>query len=305
MISKLSIRNYKSNRRLDIILDPHVTTIVGESYQGKSNVIRGFKWVALNRPAGTHFIRWGSRQCLIRVDVDKHKIVRRRTKKDNVYLVDGHPLRAFGNDVPVSVGKILNLSTLNFQTQQEIPHGEGPLFWFALSPGQVSKRLNRIVNLEVIDRTLSNLQSASRQAHTSLEVCRERKDEAEKKAETLSFVDRMDRDWQEVRKVINKSEALQSLIDSLEEVLQEAIKQKTLIKASRFHLGESDGELREIEVLRKEIIRLDKEHDELLLLMGEIGRLEQNMENELIYLAEDEKKYKALMKGRCPLCGRK
>jgi DNA repair exonuclease SbcCD ATPase subunit len=277
---------------------------VGESYQGKSNVIRAFKWAALNRPAGTHFIRWGSKQCLVRIDVGKHKIVRMRARKDNVYSVDGHALHAFGNNVPVSVSKILNLSNLNFQTQQEIPHGEGPLFWFALSPGQVSKRLNHIVNLDVIDRTLTNLQSESRKAHMSLEVCRERRDEAEKKAEVLSFVGRMDRDWQQVCKALDKGEILRNESDHLEEILHEAVKQKAIVKATRSHLGEADRELREIEALRKEIIRLDKEHGELRILLDEISRLGQNLENELEAFAEDEKKYKALMKGRCPLCGR-
>jgi hypothetical protein len=60
-------------------------------------------------------------------------------------------LKAFGSKTPPEVQAALQLSDINFQSQMDAP------FWFALSPGELSKRLNEVVDLELIDATLERL----------------------------------------------------------------------------------------------------------------------------------------------------
>jgi DNA repair protein SbcC/Rad50 len=300
---KLSIRNYGANERLDIDLDPHVTCITGESYRGKSWVTRAIKWTALNRPSGTRFIRWGSKQCVVRIETEKHKVVRKRGKSVNSYEVDGHPLKAFGNNVPDKVRRILNLSEINFQVQQEMPHGDGPLFWFALTTGQVSKRLNAIVNLDVIDRTLGNLQTVVHKAKATLDVCRERRKDAKEKAESLAYVEEMAGEWEEVKQAVERSETLDREADELEALLTDVSREQTSLRATKSQLDDADKDLRELESLRTTIIEVDRRHLELYLLLGEIGRLDRERGEAYEDLIVAEKEYNKALGDRCPLCG--
>lgn len=304
MISKLSIRDFGSNHKLDIELDPHVTCLTGESYTGKSWVLRALRWLCLNRPSGTQFIRWGSKKAVVEIQVGKHTIKRVRSKKENVYYLDGHKLEAFGNNVPALIGKILNVADLNFQLQQEMPHGDGPLFWFALTPGQVSKRLNAIVNLDVIDRTLGNLQSDVHKAKAVLDVSRQRKEDAKERVKSLSFVEEMANDWEGVKKALTSVQEADDRQERLGHLLKEAIKGRLTLDAMNFHMGEADKQLRELEALRDTIIKLDKRSRSLKSLLDDIRRLREEQVSALEDVEEAEKVYKKALGNRCPFTGK-
>jgi len=305
VIKTLFIRNYGSNRKMDIDLDKRITCLTGESYTGKSWAVRAVKWIALNRPSGISFIRWGSKSAVVIIETDKSDVSRRRSKTDNVYIVDGTPLKAFGNDVPDKVRKILNLSDLNFQTQQEMPHGAGPLFWFALSPGEVAKRLNKIVNLDLIDRTLGNLSKLVHRAKVELDVCRERRSEARAKAESLAFVDSMVVEWEEVKVVDGKAAALENETHALDCLIQDITQQKQTVNGAKVHLRQADMDLSELEALREAIIEIRQEEKDLSQVLDEIEQLESSLIEDRKELSWAEQNYAKAMKGRCPLCGRK
>ncbi len=306
MIKRLSVRNFRSNKRLDIDLDPHVTCITGESYQGKSNAVRAIKWAALNRPSGTRFISWGAKQSIVTIErSDGKKVVRKRGKSINSYVVDGHTLKAFGNDVPNKVKRFLNLSEINFQIQQEIPHGDGPLFWFALTSGQVSKRLNRIVNLDVIDRTLGNLQTVIHKAKSTLDVCWERRTEAKEQAEALAFVGEMSQEWEDVQKAQKRFEDAKQDAEELEDLLSEILPLQETLKTSKQSIDGMDMDLAELETLRGTIIEVSKQQEALSLLLSEISRLERERTEALEELVQSEKDYTKALGVRCPLCHNK
>jgi len=305
VIKTLFIRNYGSNRKMDIDLDKRITCLTGESYTGKSWAVRAVKWIALNRPSGISFIRWGSKSAVVIIETDKSDVSRRRSKTDNVYIVDGTPLKAFGNDVPDKVRKILNLSDLNFQTQQEMPHGAGPLFWFALSPGEVAKRLNKIVNLDLIDRTLGNLSKLVHRAKVELDVCRERRSEARAKAESLAFVDAMEEEWREVKVADDRVTKLENETHALDCLIQDITQQKQMVNEAKVHLRQADMDLSELEALREAIIEIRQEEKDLSQVLDEIEQLESSLIEDRKELSWAEQNYAKAMKGRCPLCGRK
>lgn len=303
MIEKLSIRNFAANQRLDIELDKHITCITGESYTGKSWMFRAIKWVSLNYPAGTRYIRWGKKRAIVSLIVDGQQVVRRRSKSENIYINRGRELEGFGNDVPAKIAKLLNLSDLNFQIQQEMPHGNGPLFWFALTPGQVSKRLNRIVDLDIIDRTLANLQSYQRKAKAELVVCRQRREDAKEQMKDLSFVEQMKTDWQDVKSHLQKAEDASRQCEALEELLADVHQQKDIIQQTRIHLSHIESDLRELEVLRSTIIDIKKDIKHLSDLLDDVESLEIQRADAIRTLQEAQTKYDKTMSERCPLCG--
>lgn len=305
MLKGIKISNHRSNRSLKIVFSKHITTICGESFQGKSNVIRALKWVALNKPAGTSFISWGRKESSVLLATDKHRVRRTRSKSKNTYELDTQKLHAFGNGVPDSIQNALRLSELNFQTQQEIPHGSGPLFWFALSSGEVSRRLNAVVNLDLIDRIQTNAQKKVRTAQT-LEHEYERVVEEEKiQCKQLAYAKRMFQDWRpvyqqhtDIQKSLQQRDELKAILIDVEEQKQKALKMnKVLLAVQQSFIP--------IETLRQTIIEVENRCDSLRVVIQRAERLQTTIHELRKQKETAEHRYKRKMKGRCPLCNRK
>lgn len=185
MLESLTIRNFQGHSNLHIQFDKRITTLVGPSDIGKSSILRALKWVCLNSfdgPADS-FVRWGAKSAIVELKVDGHTIIRKKSKRTNLYLLDGEELKAFGaGKVPVPIADLLNIGTENFQDQME-NH-----FWLSDSPGQISRHLNRIVNLNKLDDAMGNILSQVRKSKTVLDVCTERLETAAKSRIELAWV---------------------------------------------------------------------------------------------------------------------
>ncbi len=164
MLKRLLIKNFQAHKKLELTFAPGVTTIVGPSDVGKSAVIRALTWIMTNRPGGVEFIREGARSTTVELEVDGHTILRERSKSVNRYVLDGQEFKAFGTEPPQEVLDVLNLASINFQAQHDSP------FWFCETPGEISRQLNEIVNLSVIDSTLANLDRERREAMARVKV---------------------------------------------------------------------------------------------------------------------------------------
>lgn len=181
MLTKLIIKNFQAHSQLQIQLSPTCTTFIGRTDVGKSSIIRAIRWLAHNRPIGMDFLRWGEERVSVGIEIDGKKLRHSKNKKAHHYIIDTEIYKAFGSGVPAEVTDLLRLDDLNFQQQHDQP------FWFFLTPGQVGKNLNEIVNLQVIDNTLANLDKKVRNAKATLEVCNTRKKTAAE--ELAGFLD--------------------------------------------------------------------------------------------------------------------
>ena len=150
MFSRLLLKNFQRHKRLEIKVENRITTIVGPTDAGKSAIIRALRWVCTNQPSGlAGLIRDGAQSVVVELDVDKHTIRRERSKGKNLYWLDDQKFNAFGSKVPEPIAELLKLVDMNFQFQLD------PVFWFSQNAGQVSKELNKIVNLDDIDKALT------------------------------------------------------------------------------------------------------------------------------------------------------
>ena len=184
MLERIRIQNFQKHERLQIDLHPAVTTIVGPTDAGKSSVIRAIKWVALNQPSGDAFVRDGADGTAVKLMVDGKTITRRRGGSRNEYRLDDNEYKAFGADVPKPVTDVLKITGVNFAMQLDAP------FWLSETPGEVSRQLNAVVDLGVIDDVLSGIGSAVRKAQTVADVCQDRLATAEETEQELSWVPR-------------------------------------------------------------------------------------------------------------------
>jgi exonuclease SbcC len=175
------LANFQRHARFELPLDPKITTIAGPSDVGKSSLLRALRWLALNNPQGDTFVREGSKGTTVQVRVDGHTITRKRGGSMNTYEVDGVELKAFGTGVPVSVTEILKLSETNFQDQHDAA------YWLSLSSGEVSRQLNAVVDLGVIDTAFANVGSKIRAIQQRSAVLVERVREAKARRAGLSW----------------------------------------------------------------------------------------------------------------------
>jgi hypothetical protein len=195
VIEELYLKDFQRHAKLSIRLDPGVTTFVGPSHRGKSSVLRALRWLCLNRPGGEAFVRNGAEGAKVRLGVDDRTVTRSRSGTRNAYTLDGTPLIAFGSDVPSDVAAFLNVSEINFQDQHDPP------FWFGKTGGEVSRELNRIVDLQSIDSTLAHLNRKLRIASTNTELLGERVKAARENRKSLLIVKQMHKDLLEVERL--------------------------------------------------------------------------------------------------------
>jgi len=242
MIQKLQIRNFRTHEKLDIDFNPLVNSIIGRNAAGKSTIIRAIRWVVRNKPAGDSVINWGADKAAVRLTIDGNKITRTRGKGINTYKFNkSKPYKAFRNEVPKDIERIINLSDINFQGQHEAP------FWFCKTAGEVSRQLNAIVNLDVIDKTLSNIDSALHESQTTIKITKKRLGEIIQQQDSLAYVEEMDKNLKRVEYAQNqyqkKATELARLQDILELVQKYRNKQKNKRElVSRSHLVLDKGQ---------------------------------------------------------------
>lgn len=220
MLERLTLKNFQTHAKLEVELSPKVTTIVGPSDAGKTAVLRALRLLCLNQPTRAKpFVKEDEDELTVELVVDGKKVVR-KVGKHNLYLLDGKVFRAFGQGkVPQQIADLLNVSPVNFQRQMDLP------FWFTETPGQVSKNLNEIVNLSVIDRALKKASDGVRHTRSALHVSRDRVAKAKDDYRRLKWVpefvgdvNRLEQSVEEWKRTHEERKRLGSLLAEIRQV---------------------------------------------------------------------------------------
>lgn len=183
MLTKARVRNFQKLRDVTIKFGPRVTTIVGATEAGKSTFLRALLFVFFSRwkPA---YHRHGKSTTTAEVWIDGKHVVRRKGKGVNSYTIDGKKLSAVGKGgVPPEVAALFGLSPANVQNQLDPP------FWFTETPGAISKKLNRIVNLELIDETQARAAAGCRTSEAAVKAAKQLLVSAKEELKRTEWID--------------------------------------------------------------------------------------------------------------------
>lgn len=188
MISGLHVQNFQSHRVSTLELYPGVNAIIGESDSGKTALIRALSWALTNRPLGDEFRSdWGG-DTRVRVDLaDDISVTRSKQGKKNAYIlagegVDDQEFEALRGEVPEQIARALDIGPLGVQRQLDAP------FLLSETPGEVARRLNQSVNLDAIDRALSNAGRRTRELTTIIKMEQTQVDAMETQLEGFAWV---------------------------------------------------------------------------------------------------------------------
>jgi len=251
MLKELIIQNFQAHKKTELILSPRVNTIVGETDAGKSALFRCIKWVAMNTPSGDAFIRHGTKEARVEIKVDDVSIIRTKSASKNTYHLDDEEFNSFRNDPPEEIQRAINLGEINFQGQFDSP------FWFSETAGEVSRQLNDIVDLAIIDQTLSNIVkrvNKSRQESESLDKLYE---DARESRASMDFVPEMERDFAEVEGLGKESNELaesRRLLHSVLSSIQTHQREEEKLRDAVYHSQEFLDSWKECNRVAKEII---------------------------------------------------
>lgn len=306
MIRSIHIQNFESHKDTQMDFDSGVNTIVGESENGKSAILRALSWVVFNRPAGDAFrSNWGG-STKVTVVTDTGTVVREKSNKKNRYLIakkshDGPflELKAFGQEVPKEVSDILNLSSVNFQTQFDSHFLLPPV-----SPGEVARKLNEAAKLDVIDKTQSNINGRLRETEKELKSLREQRDEYKVELEGTSYIEEAELSLVQLEglerrknKLDDKQLKLCKLLDSLKQI-------KIGLKKYR-KLNEALDEIKRLDILfeknKKDLSRIDQLEKIILVAKDTNTEYLETVKQSILLQAKFEK----LMPNKCPLCEQK
>jgi DNA repair protein SbcC/Rad50 len=306
MIDSLTIQNFQSHKETKLEFDKGINIIIGQSDSGKSAVLRALNWVINNKPSGEAFrSNWGG-DTEVGLKIQIHddffqKMVRKKTDSKNTYsIVDPNGVTgfsSFGQDVPEEIKQILNFSPLNMSGQFDSP------FLLDMSGGEVARYLNKIVHLDVIDKSLSNIGRVLTKERADLVYANKEHASAKIKEEEFNWLDEAE----------GKLVTLEGLQASINE-------QKKFNKELLFHLNgmevleERLGELPDLDKYEDKIDKLIREQEEIVVQKQAMNRLSEMIENILVKegqirtieknLGSWEYQFEATMPEQCPLCGR-
>lgn len=335
-ISKFWAEHFQIHENASFEFKDGVNVIIGESDHGKSSIYRGLKALFLNNikldRKITHDVK--NPKCVLRVLGEFGELQRTKSKSKNLYHIDEKELKAFGQGTVSDVVDFTNISDINFQSQHDQP------FLISASSGEVAKYLNKIIDLEVIDITLSNLKSAetdaTRKSKSYEELYKEKQEElkvfegVEECLEVITDIEDVQKEIAENDEEIVKLDELLEKLDgalTICEVFEDAdfgriskvenaldklnsldadieILEDTLSDLARCE----DKEIRKLDISKvvKAVAEYDKITNELIDLLVLTDKLEEIMEEpdydlELEQLEAELKE----ISGVCPTCGKK
>lgn len=198
MLKSIRLVNFQAHIDTLIEMDKGITSLTGESHEGKTAVMRGLNWAVNNEPSGTGFISYWAKHktkkgltvldlpCKVEcIREDGQTLTRERSATFNGYKINGKNLGASGVGVPDEVKKWFNMGEVNIQSQHDslfLLHSGGK------GGQEVARFLNSVVKLDEIPRALSEIESRKRAVRKQKEAEVEKITAYEKTLMSLGWV---------------------------------------------------------------------------------------------------------------------
>lgn len=275
MINSIHINNFQSHKNTKIDLHAGVNIIVGPSDQGKSSILRALNWVLFNKADDNEFrSHWGG-DTVVSVIIDNHyRITRLKTASKNEYYMDWQngpspedgqtdKFESFNRGVPEEIRSVINMDTINFQGQIDSS------FLISETPGEVARQMNDIVDLGVIDKSLSNIESTYRSTRGDLDAKQNQIEELREGLKEYEHLDKFERMLSRLEKMQEHKEEL----EAENEIINEYCDKITSIRAKLESLPDVKAIENKLAVLMQlwsKIQRIEEKQTKLVQLGGSI-----------------------------------
>lgn len=190
MIEALELEFFEGYENATIEFHPRFNVIIGTTNHGKSSIIRALKWAITNKPS----IDWTSDfagkkdVCRVAAQFDDGFVIRERKGTKNKYIWESEEgsgeLAAFGKgEPPEEIQKVTRMDSKNIKSQHD------KFFMFQDSPGEVARKLNKIVGNEDINIFFKRVDSIIDASNREIKRLTVQIDDDQQEVESLSFID--------------------------------------------------------------------------------------------------------------------
>jgi exonuclease SbcC len=290
VIESIELWNFQGHNHLKVEL-AQITSLVGNNQAGKSSVLRALKWIFLNEGSVKELCQIDKKWVKAEATVDGHRVTRYNGPKGNLYKLDGKKLKAFHPDVPQPVADLLRVSKDHFQDQLDGP------YWFLDTPGQVSRNLNKVVNLEIIDHSLKNADQETKKSKLTVELGETRLRDTRKEKRELSWIKGAERDFAALKTVHKRQVRVGETLDDLREITSELRDLERRGGRKPPNTKRIIAMWKELEVIQDALIcvrQLKKNLESTQKGLDEAERRLRQAESELASVSKT---------GKCPTCG--
>jgi len=288
MLKELYYNYFKSHKETRLKLHEGVNVVIGLPDSGKSNLLRGFGWLAFNRPLGypakikPEFSKEDHSKVGVKL-INPNVEVWLEKGKEGKYGLHDQEFKGFNKDVPDEIKQALNIDEINFSEQIGLPF----LLWN--TPGEVGKFLNKIMRLDKADTWISTLTTDVNFFNREIKLNEAQSREKEVQIKELKYIKDLEEELIIIEDLAGQyirldkdANGLEELLDDYEEVNKEIDNLEEWLKCE-------DG-VNELESLIIRLIKLENEEVlineyldvssaieskmEIVQLEGELGKVE-------------------------------
>lgn len=274
---KLSIENFQSISKGELIFHKGTTVIIGQSNSGKTATFRALKACLLNPSGSQRFIKNEAKSASVLLEYDGNQIIWKRTPKESSYIINGETFLKTGSSnafkIMEDTGFVRddNDTIMNIEEELQLP------FPFGISKAELFKLFE---NVFCVSDSAIILKSAKEQEDKVKDDISSLEDDLAKNTNKLN-------ELQEFKKEFNLTK-LESMRDKLKEGQETLLKLRDglpiierAIVASKFEIGDVKffeikdliPEYKELKVLLKSIKKVKKLYQLEQALPSELSQL--------------------------------
>jgi len=226
------LHNYRGYDHCVVPFTDGLNVIYGEGDAGKSALEKALRWCLLNEKQGKYVNKKiltpkknikSNEEVYVQVTFNTGEVIRRASDSTtpNMYYIGnvntpfeewGDPIKNF-NDVPEDVFKITNMNSINVGKQFD-SH-----FLLSSKGGDIAKELNKLVNLEIIDSSTSNVNHFVSKVKKEKEALELNIAKYETELQSYSYLDDMEKALIEVEELNAKVEKLRKGVEDVKETI--------------------------------------------------------------------------------------
>lgn len=299
MLKRARIKNFKIHRDRVFEFHPGFNVISAGSDEGKSTILKSIDWNINNRPSGFGFKSWKAKKndpTVVDLEFDDCRVIKERDDKSHYYWLNKNPepYEAMRGDVPEEINKLTNIAPHCFQSQFDT------YFLLQDSPGEVARKLNAVVGLDVIDDVYKLIKSKESEANDTEKNLKKDIENISSELENLSYIDQikpivlrieeyekglfeLDTDINKIESLVNTIQEDSLNIDGIDSVLKHEEEINEIINKLR-ELESIDSYIEHINSIIGNIYMTEKEQNEC----DERIRFEERIDRLLDYCDELE-----------------
>jgi exonuclease SbcC len=252
-ITEVIIDNFQSHEHTAVKFKDGLNSIIGESNQGKTAILRAIMWCLYNEPRGSDFIRTGKSRCTVEVKFsDGTSILRRRDRTSSGHYEITNPngiskeYKGFGNDVPIDVSIAHQMPVVylakDYKENLSIGSQLDPAFLIGTSGANRAAAIGRLIGVQIIDQAISD---ASKNTKGYNRKIKDLEEDYKKNEEDLKAFDSLDNDKAVINMVQGMVEIQETLTDEinlLHEFQKELLAYQNLIPSIEQDIKKMDAD---------------------------------------------------------------